>query len=347
MIPLPLRKQASRTVRFQALPRLFAFLLAAMPYLIACQSVAQDNSGNVPAKTTFHQLHTSQQAKTFAAIRDEVLRKPDSPDSLAARLWLFETARRYGWEPDAIEIAQLSISKEDAASADAQKLAGEVLAIGWAQRGNVESATFAWGQYLRSLRLRQPNEAAAVAQSVALAWQLRGQVDQAEAVYQQLSEAYFLNPELKEFAQLRRERLQLVGKPAPELSQPELSGESVSWQTLQGKVVLIDFWATNCRPCLEALPHLRRLYMEFMPLGVQFLGVSFDESPAEIEAFRQSQPLPWPIILDRMTAEERFSVKLIPCLMIVDQNGIIVATDVRPDDLRGAFDHVLRLSVKE
>lgn len=315
--------------------------------LICGKGLAQETGVQSPSPPNFHQLHTSRMRETFVAIRDAVQKNPDATDTVAARSWILTTAREFGWEADAVSIAELPYTEGVTVSADMAQLALAVRAIGWAQRGDVESASMVWSQFLRALRLRQPNEAGAVAQSVALAWQLRQQVDQADAVYQQLSEAYFLNAELKEFAERRRARLKLVGQAAPELSQPDLAGHPLRWSDRRGQVVLLDFWATNCRPCIEELPRLRRRYAEFQPLGVQFMGVSFDESSADIEAFTQTQPIPWPVVLDRATAEEAFGVTLIPCLMIIDQTGQIAATDIRPEDLSGALDRVLQRRTKE
>jgi len=303
------------------------------------------SQGDTPAN--FHHLLTSHKWKTFVAIRAEVLKNPDAADTVAARVWILETAREQGWESEALSVAELISPKDVATNPEATQLALAVRAIGLAQSGEVDLATSAWSQYLRSLRLRQPNAAGAMAQSVALAWQLRQQVPLADATYQQLSEAYFLNAELKEFAERRRARLKLVGQAAPALAQPDLTGSPILWSELQGRVVLLDFWATNCRPCIEEFPQLRRRYAEFHPLGLELVGISFDETPAEIEAFRQTQPVPWQVVLDRKTAEDAFGVTLIPCLMLIDQTGKIVATDISPADLHGALQRVLKLPVKD
>lgn len=289
-------------------------------------------------------MHTSGIRETFDRIRVAVLKNPQAADTLAARTWVLETARDYGWEAAAIETAQLPNPPDLAVTPEFHQLAQSVLAIGWAQRGDIEASTQAWTQFLRALRLRLPNIAGDLAQSLALTWQLRGQPEQADAVYQQLSETYFLNPELKDFAERRRQRLKLVGQPVPALAAADIHSQPLDWSTLQGKVVMLDFWATNCRPCIEELPRLRRRYAEFHSLGVEFLGISFDESPGDVEQFRMSQPIPWRVVLDRETAEEAFHVTLIPCLMLVDRTGHIAATDVRPDDLRAALDALLHLA---
>lgn len=245
---------------------------------------------------------------------------------------MLQTAREFGWEADASEAARNLLSSQ-ASDPATQQLAREVLSLGLARQGQAAESQAAFGAFLRGIRLRQPNQAADLAQSLALVWQLRGQPEQAKLVYEQLSGGFFLNEEIRSFAASRTARLELVGQAAPEFVDPDLANQPFSWDDARGKWTLIDFWATNCRPCLEELPRLKQRYQQFQPLGVEFLGVSFDDDTAVLQGFVTEQHIPWRQLLGRRTAEEHYLVRLIPCLMLVDREGKIAAVDIRPTDL--------------
>lgn len=298
--------------------------------LLLCVTIkpAQAQSEQKP----FIRLLTSQIRQTFDAIRDYVANHPESPDSQAAALWTLQSAREFGWEVDASEIARNLLS-ENFPDVATQQLAREVLALGTARQGLAADSQAAFAAFLRGIRLRQPNQAADLAQSLALVWQLRGQPEQAKLVYEQLSGGFFLNEDIRSFAAARTARLELIGRAAPEFNEPDLANQAFNWSDARAKWTVIDFWATNCRPCLEELPRLKQRYAQFQPLGVELLGISFDDDAAMLQTFVTEQHLPWRQILDRKTAEEQYFVRLIPCLMIVDREGKVAAVDVRPSDL--------------
>src|SRR5262249_30144561 len=140
--------------------------------------------------------------------------------------------------------------------------------------------------------------------------------------------AFFLNAEVKDWCERRTNRLSLSSKPAPEVTGKQIDGTAFDITPWKGKVVLVDFWATNCRPCLEDLPKLREIYAEFHPLGLEIVGVSFDEDEAPLTEFLERTKLPWTIVKNDKQTPDRFHVELIPCLVLIDKSGTVIATDV-------------------
>jgi len=276
-------------------------------------------------------LLTRRIRETFAEIH-AACSQPSGLDDWTAVEWLLTTAQDYGWEGELGGITRQILSRPPESTALLAQ-ARAVNIVGCARRGEAEAALVAFDGALKGIRLRQPQETTNLAVSTALAFQLHGDIDAARAVYERLHGAFFLNPEVRDFVSHRQARLELVGKSAPEVLLTDLSGAAVNWADARGKVLVLDFWATNCRPCLEELPRLRRFYHDRNADKVALLGISLDEDVAEIARLQQQEPLLWPIALDQKRATAAFKVVLIPCLMALDHEGRVAAVDIPPRSL--------------
>lgn len=283
----------------------------------------------------FSPLITSKTAETFDAVR-QYLQSPGDSDREPASRWLFQTATEFGWESQVIDFAE-GYDQWPEKSPATSLLAEQVRILGLAQSGKRDESVQAYQLFLRKLRLRSPIVGSDFGQSLAMALQLAGDRDAALAVYEKLSGAFFLNAEVKEWCARRIQRLSLSGKPAPDITGTTVAGQPFDVSPWKGKVVLVDFWATNCRPCLEDMPKLQEIYAEFHPLGLEMVGVSFDEEDAPLTEFLERTKLPWTIVRNDKQTPERFHVELIPCLVLIDASGKVAATDVRTPHLRGAL----------
>lgn len=308
-----------------------------MPLVVLAASYPTLLAADPPEK--FAQLITSKTAETFAAVQQYLKTAPDD-DREPAAAWLFRTATEFGWESQVLAESE-SYVQNPTASPGTVLLAEQVQILGLAQQGKPDDAAAAFQMFLRKLRLRSPNFGSDLAQALAMQFQLAGDRAAASAVYEKLTGAFFLNAEVKDWAERRTTRLDLSGKPAPAVTGPTTAGGEFDISPWKGKVVLVDFWATNCRPCLEDLPKLRELYAEFHPLGLEMVGISFDEEDAPLLEFLERQKLPWTIVKSDKQTPQRFHVELIPCLVLLDQEGKVVCTDVKVTHLRGALRKVL------
>ena len=110
------------------------------------------------------------------------------------------------------------------------------------------------------------------------------------------------------------------------LARADGPGGSVKLSDLRGHVVLLDFWATWCPPCLAMLPTLDDLYREWHPRGAEFVGIDSDGpqlSRAELQAFLARQPSPYPVVLDDKEVGGLYGVYSIPHLVVVGRDGAI------------------------
>jgi len=116
----------------------------------------------------------------------------------------------------------------------------------------------------------------------------------------------------------------LVGRPL-ELAAPELGGREVRLGDAQGKVRVVDFWATWCDPCREQLPALERLARSHQAEGLRVYAVSVDEDRAQVEAFLADAPLGLTVLWDKGGARhtERLDVQRLPTTLVVDRAGLV------------------------
>ncbi len=87
------------------------------------------------------------------------------------------------------------------------------------------------------------------------------------------------------------------GAAAPQFSRPDLQGRKIDLHGLRGKVVLLDFWASWCTPCIVEIPHLIDLQRRYGLRGLQVIGVSMDDSAAPVKAVTQRFAFNYPVIL--------------------------------------------------
>ena len=175
---------------------------------------------------------------------------------------------------------------------------------------------------------------------------------------QPLAEAMFTftpPPDAKEVKELNlfgmAAKSDLTGKPAPAFEVKTISGETFSLATLKGKPVLLDFWATWCRPWRRSMPVLEKISIEFKNSDLVILGVNTGEDREVVEEFLKKAQFEYPAVLSGESGIlESYKVTAYPTFILIGRDGKIVANEVGfggEDQLRQMIDKAGLISKKQ
>jgi peroxiredoxin len=116
-------------------------------------------------------------------------------------------------------------------------------------------------------------------------------------------------------------------KPAPDVTYTSLSGQKITSQSLRGKVVMVNFWATSCTTCIAEMPQMVDTYNKYKGQGLEFMAVAMSYDPPNyVLNYAETRKLPFTVALDPQgqLAQAFGDVKLTPTTFVIDKQGNII-----------------------
>jgi len=155
---------------------------------------------------------------------------------------------------------------------------------------------------------------------------LEGYIAEAETAGKVSREVSFLKGQLAQ--------LQMIGQPLVNFEiKAHRDQQTINPATLKGKVVMVDFWATWCRPCLAELPRLQKVYQQYHPRGFEILGISLDKDKEALDKMLDARKIDWPQFFDGNGWKNKLAVLLdvhrIPFCVLVDAEGTVRYVNIR------------------
>lgn len=147
-------------------------------------------------------------------------------------------------------------------------------------------------------------------------------------------------------ARVEKLRRTAIGLAAPDIVLPDPFGKTIALSSFRGKYVLVDFWASWCRPCREESPNLIRLYNRFKGFGFEIFSVSLDDNKdAWMKAINDDKLL-WNHVSDLMkwnsSVVEQYNIESIPFTVLLNKDGKILAKNLRGEALAARVEEAMK-----
>jgi thiol-disulfide isomerase/thioredoxin len=196
--------------------------------------------------------------------------------------------------------------------------------------------------FMKELMEKGGTESVKAAACSALLESLEGQLvnasgDEAEKVKKEMAELRKIGVEKFNMKDL------FIGAKLPDLKSQDLDGKEVKLSDYQGKVVVLDVWATWCPPCRAMIPHERKLVERLKDKPFKLISISFDDKKETLTNFLEKEPMPWVHWWNGRGGElgQQLNIRFFPTIFVLDGKGVIRYKGVRGEAMDKAVDTLL------
>ena len=159
-----------------------------------------------------------------------------------------------------------------------------------------------------------------------------GDRDHAKKLLAEVAASPVVDEQTRAKAESILHKIGAVGRPL-EISFTATDGSEIDLQKMKGKVVLLDFWAAWCAPCLASFPEVTKLYEKYHPEGLEVFGINMDKNRAAMNSAIERFQLPWQQYFDGRGWGNKFAleynVSAIPAMWLVDKRGVLRTQNAR------------------
>jgi thiol-disulfide isomerase/thioredoxin len=135
------------------------------------------------------------------------------------------------------------------------------------------------------------------------------------------------------------------GTKFPDFAEKDLQGNPLSVAKYKGKLVLVDFWATWCGPCVGTLPSVIKAYNKHHADGFEIIGISLDMDEQKLKSFLKTKEIPWAQYFDgkgwQNKLAAKYGIQSVPATFLLDRQGKIIGQDLRGEALEEALTKAL------
>lgn len=125
----------------------------------------------------------------------------------------------------------------------------------------------------------------------------------------------------------------MVGKPMPDFTATDLNGHPISLQNYRGKVVLLDFWAVWCGPCIAEMPNVKRVYDKYKDKGFDIIGISLDTDEKRLRNYLKEKNIAWRQVFSgkgwQSPVSQQYGIRGIPAPWLIGRDGTLITKQAR------------------